>query len=100
MYKTFHKGPKDLAHILSKTNVYQMEGLLLPVVTFHPLVHSSVDRFDSIPKKESAYSSIEDDNDDNHDDEDDNMLYDGSLYSGFTEEEREFVPQSGRWFST
>uniref|UniRef100_A0A8C7TNC5 chitin synthase n=1 Tax=Oncorhynchus mykiss TaxID=8022 RepID=A0A8C7TNC5_ONCMY len=42
----------------------------------------------------SAYSSIEDDNDDNHDDEDDNMLYDGSLYSGFTEEEREFVPQS------
>ncbi|XP_038830536.1 chitin synthase chs-2-like [Salvelinus namaycush] len=55
---------------------------------------SSVDRFDSIPKKESAYSSIEDDNDDNHDDDDDNMLYDGSLYSGFTEEEREFVPQS------
>uniref|UniRef100_A0A674ELN5 chitin synthase n=1 Tax=Salmo trutta TaxID=8032 RepID=A0A674ELN5_SALTR len=42
----------------------------------------------------SAYSSIEDDNDDNHDDDDDNMLYDGSLYSGFTEEEREFVPQS------
>lgn len=65
------------------------------VVTFHNLVHSSDDSVDSIPKKESAYSSIEDDNED-----DDNMLYDGSLYSGFTEEEREFVPQSGRWFST
>uniref|UniRef100_A0A3P8YUV6 chitin synthase n=1 Tax=Esox lucius TaxID=8010 RepID=A0A3P8YUV6_ESOLU len=42
----------------------------------------------SIPKKESAYSSIEDDNDD------DNLLYEGSLYSGFTEEEREEIPES------
>uniref|UniRef100_A0A8C8HIY0 chitin synthase n=1 Tax=Oncorhynchus tshawytscha TaxID=74940 RepID=A0A8C8HIY0_ONCTS len=50
---------------------------------------SNDDSVDSIPKKESAYSSIEDDNED-----DDNMLYDGSLYSGFTEEEREILPQS------
>lgn len=67
----------------------------ISVVTFHNLVHSSDDSVDSIPKKESAYSSIEDDNED-----DDNMLYDGSLYSGFTEEEREILPQSGRCFST
>ncbi|KAK6301520.1 hypothetical protein J4Q44_G00275730, partial [Coregonus suidteri] len=55
---------------------------------------SDTSSVDSVPKKESAYSSIEDDNDDNHDDDDDNMGYAGSVYSGFTEEEREIVPQS------
>ncbi|KAL0964674.1 hypothetical protein UPYG_G00327420 [Umbra pygmaea] len=41
---------------------------------------------DSMPK-ESAYSSIEDA-------DDDNVLYEGSLYSGFTEEEKDDIPQS------
>ncbi|CAB1312937.1 unnamed protein product [Coregonus sp. 'balchen'] len=54
------------------------------------ILPDSDDSLDSLPKKESAYSSIEDDNRD----DDDNMLYDGSLYSGFTEEEREILPQS------
>ncbi|KAJ8013713.1 hypothetical protein DPEC_G00032640 [Dallia pectoralis] len=49
---------------------------------------SSEDSVRSIPKKESAYSSIEDDHNE------DNALYESSVYSGYTEEETEEMPES------